>query len=175
MVNMSLETFKTQVLPIKNKLYRFALSMVKSEPEAQDIVQEVLIRVWNRRKDLGQLDNLEAWCMRITRNLSLDKLKSKHMSKTSGMEEGFDVSQNNEMTPYRSAEMKDTMKNITGLISSLPEKQKQVIHLRDIEGYSYKEISEVLEIDMNQVKVNLFRARKTLKENLLNINAYGLQ
>ena len=172
---MSLETFKEQVLPVKDKLYRFALAMVKSEAEAQDIVQEVLIRIWNRRKDLGQLDNLEAWCMRITRNLSLDKLKSKYNRNTSGMEEGFDVSQGNEVTPYRFAEMKDTMKNIAHLMSSLPEKQKQVIHLRDIEGYSYKEISEVLEIDMNQVKVNLFRARKTLKENLLNINAYGLR
>ena len=76
--------------------------------------------------------------------------------------------------PYQEIEKKDTMTEISKLMSSLPEKQRQVMQLRDIEGYSYKEITDILEIDMNQVKVNLFRARKEIKEKLLNINAYGL-
>ncbi|MEM6362320.1 MAG: RNA polymerase sigma factor [Bacteroidota bacterium] len=171
---MSLEAFKTKVLPVKDKLYRFALKLVKSEPEAQDIVQEVLIKVWDKRNEMDEVENMEAWCMRVTRNLSLDKLKSKHASKTSGMEEDFEISQGEKVTPYRSTEMKDTMENIGNLISSLPDKQKQVIQLRDVEGFSYKEIGDIMEIDMNQVKVNLFRARKAVRENLLNINAYGL-
>lgn len=173
-MNMSLEAFKTKVLPVKDKLYRFALKLVKSEPEAQDIVQEVLIKVWDKRNEMDEVENMEAWCMRVTRNLSLDKLKSKHASKTSGMEEDFEISQGEKVTPYRSTEMKDTMENIGNLISSLPDKQKQVIQLRDVEGFSYKEIGDIMEIDMNQVKVNLFRARKAVRENLLNINAYGL-
>ena len=173
-MNMSLEAFKTKVLPVKDKLYRFALKLVKSEPEAQDIVQEVLIKVWEKRNELDEVENMEAWCMRVTRNLSLDKLKSKHASKTSGMEEDFEISQGEKVTPYRSTEMKDIMENIGNLISSLPDKQKQVIQLRDVEGFSYKEIGDIMEIDMNQVKVNLFRARKAVRENLLNINAYGL-
>ena len=171
---MSLEAFKTKVLPVKDKLYRFALKLVKSEPEAQDIVQEVLIKVWDKRNEMDEVENMEAWCMRVTRNLSLDKLKSKHASKTSGMEEDFEISQGEKVTPYRSTEMKDIMENIGNLISSLPDKQKQVIQLRDVEGFSYKEIGDIMEIDMNQVKVNLFRARKAVRENLLNINAYGL-
>ncbi|MEM9391973.1 MAG: RNA polymerase sigma factor [Bacteroidota bacterium] len=171
---MSLEAFKTKVLPVKDKLYRFALKLVKSEPEAQDIVQEVLIKVWDKRDEMGEVENLEAWCMRVTRNLSLDKLKSKYMSKTSGMKEDFEISQGEKVTPYRSTEMKDTMENIENLILSLPDKQKQVIQLRDVEGFSYKEIGDIMAIDMNQVKVNLFRARKAVRENLLNINAYGL-
>ncbi len=173
-MNMSLEVFKTRVLPVKDKLYRFALRLVKSEPEAQDIVQEVLIKVWDKRDQMDQVENLEAWCMRVTRNLSLDKLKSKYSNKTSGLEQDLEVSQGEKVTPYRSTEMNDTMRNISKLISSLPEKQKQVIQLRDVEGFSYKEISDIMEIDMSQVKVNLFRARKTVRENLLNINAYGL-
>ena len=173
-MNMSLEAFKTKVLPVKDKLYRFALKLVKSEPEAQDVVQEVLIKVWDKRNEMDEVENLEAWCMRVTRNLSLDKLKSKHASKTRGLDEGFEFSQGERATPYRSTEMKDTMENIGNLISSLPDKQKQVIQLRDVEGFSYKEIGDIMEIDMNQVKVNLFRARKAVRENLLNINAYGL-
>ena len=126
-MNMSLEAFKTKVLPVKDKLYRFALKLVKSEPEAQDIVQEVLIKVWDKRNEMDEVENMEAWCMRVTRNLSLDKLKSKHASKTSGMEEDFEISQGEKVTPYRSTEMKDIMENIGNLISSFTDKQKLVI------------------------------------------------
>ena len=66
------------------------------------------------------------------------------------------------------------MKQIHQFISALPDKQKLVIQLRDIEGFSYKEISDALQLNLNQVKVNLFRARKAVRENLININAYGL-
>lgn len=171
---MSLESFTNRVLPVKNKLFRFALRFIGNEDEAKDIVQEVFIKVWNKREDIDQLQNVEAWCMRITRNLSLDKLKSRYHKDTEGINEGVELSQNTQKTPYTVAESNDTMDTIDKFISSLPDKQKQVIQLRDIEGYSYKEISEIMDIDINQVKVNLFRARKSVKENLLNINAYGL-
>ncbi len=173
-MNMSLEAFKTDVLPVKDKLYRFALKLLKDQEEAQDVVQEVFIKVWNMRGEVDKLNNVEAWCMRVTRNLSLDKLKSKHKKYTSPMEDGFEVSQGEKITPYSTTEMNDAMNNIGKFIASLPEKQKQIIQLRDVEGYSYQEIGDIMEIDMNQVKVNLFRARKAVKENILNINAYGL-
>jgi len=172
---MSLEAFKMHVLPVKNKLYRFALSLLKSEDEARDIVQEVLIKIWKKQEENEQIDNVEAWCMRVTRNMSLDRLKSKRVKFTDSLTDGFDVSGGDNHTPYRTMETSDTMTNIRRLISSLPEKQRQVIQLRDVEGYSYKEIVEILEMDMNQVKVNLFRARKALKQDLQNINAYGLE
>jgi len=171
---MSLEAFKTRVLPTKDKLYRFAFRFLKNEDEAKDIVQEVMIKAWNYKDKMHQLENMEAWCMRVTRNMSIDRLKSKQYKYTDGMKEGFDVSSGEERTPYRFVESNDTMANISELITKLPEKQQQVIMLRDVEGYSYKEIVDILELDMNQVKVNLFRARKALKENILNINAYGL-
>jgi RNA polymerase sigma-70 factor (ECF subfamily) len=66
------------------------------------------------------------------------------------------------------------MQRVNELIEALPEKQRQVMHLRDIEGYSYNEICEILELDMSQVKVNLFRARNFVRERLLKLNAYGL-
>ena len=172
---MSLETFKMRVLPVKDKLYRFAYRFLKDEDEARDIVQEVLIKVWYQREEMHHLENMEAWCMRITRNMSLDRLKSKQYKYTDSLSEDFDMSSGEEQTPYRNVENNDTMANINRLISSLPEKQRQVIQLRDVEGYSYKEIVEILALDMNQVKVNLFRARKSIKENLVNINAYGLR
>jgi RNA polymerase sigma factor (sigma-70 family) len=172
---MSLEAFKTRVLPVKDKLYRFAFKMLGDREEAHDTVQEVMIKVWNKRDEMDQLENMEAWCMRITKNLSLDKLKSKKRKMTDSLDQNFEISQGDDLTPYRTVEMNDTMKNIGLIIAALPDKQKQIIQLRDVEGYSYKEIGDIMEIDMNQVKVNLFRARQVVKENILNINSYGLR
>lgn len=173
MSDMSLEAFKSRVLPVKDKLYRFALRMVKDKEEAKDVVQEVMIKVWDKRDQMHTLNNMEAWCMRITRNVSIDKLKSKYYKKTNTLKDKFDIKEERN-NPFDRTEMNDTMTRIHKFIGSLPEKQRAVFQLRDLEGYSYKEIGEILEIDINQVKVNLFRARKSIKENLLNINAYGL-
>ncbi len=169
---MSLEAFQSRVLPVKNKLYRFALKMLRNEDEAKDVVQETMIRVWKKKDEMHTYLNMEAWCMRIVKNLSIDRLKSKQYQ-TDSLTEGHDLTETS-TSPYKNAEISDTMKQISQFMDSLPEKQRQVMQLRDIEGFSYKEIGEILEIDINQVKVNLFRARKAVKENLLNINAYGL-
>ncbi len=170
---MSLEAFETLVLPAKNKLYRFALRLMGDQEEAKDIVQEVMIKVWKRRDGLEDLNNAEAWCMQITRNMCFDKLKSKAYQTSVSMPDNWQVTDDQE-TPDGKTEKKDIMKQIHQFISALPDKQKLVIQLRDIEGLSYKEIGDALQIDLNQVKVNLFRARKAVRENLININAYGL-
>ncbi|MEO7988121.1 MAG: RNA polymerase sigma factor [Chryseolinea sp.] len=170
---MNLEAFETRVLPAKNKLYRFALRFLGNEEEAKDVVQEVLIRVWNGREQMNEIQNWEAWCMRITRNLSLDRIRSMNRKQTQPMEEAFHVL-HQDLTPHETTEQHESMQRINVLIASLPEKQRQVIHLRDVEGYSYNEICETLELDMNQVKVSLFRARNAVREKLVKINAYGL-
>ena len=165
--------FESRVLPVKNKLFRFAFRLLGSSEEAKDVVQEVFIRVWNGRDQMASIDNMEAWCMRITRNLSLDKIRARQRKATDPIEENFDI-QNDSRTPYEATENSENMQRISQLIASLPEKQRQVMHLRDIEGYSYNEICEILELDMNQVKVNLFRARNAVREKFVKINAYGL-
>lgn len=170
---MDLESFEKRVLPAKNKLFRFALRFLGNEEEAKDIVQEVFIRVWNGRDKMNEVQNWEAWCMRITRNLSLDRVRLMKGKTTQTLENSFDV-HNNALTPHESAEIDESMKKVSQMIAALPEKQRQVIHLRDVEGYSYQEICEILELDMNQVKVNLFRARNAVREKMTKIDAYGL-
>lgn len=170
---MDLEAFQNRVLPVKNKLFRFALRMLGNEDEAKDIIQEVFIRVWNGREQLADIQNMEAWCMRITKNLSLDKLRLQKRRGTHVMTEDVDV-QHPDVTPDVKTELDESMQNVSQLIAALPEKQRQIIHLRDVEGYSYNEICDILELDMNQVKVNLFRARNAVREKLMKINAYGL-
>ena len=147
--------------------------MLADEEEAKDVVQEVLIKVWNGREQMDEVQNWEAWCMRLTKNLSLDHLRSRQRKATDPIDEGFDI-HNGAVSPHDKTELSESMQRIDLLIASLPEKQRQVIHLRDIEGYSYNEICEILDLDMSQVKVNLFRARNSVREKFLKINAYGL-
>jgi len=170
---MDFDGFEKQVLPIKNKLYRFAFRLLGSSDEAKDAVQEVLIRVWNGREQLATIENVEAWCMRITKNLALDRLRAKQRKPTDSLDQTATIIEDR-LTPHESAEQSESMQRINLLIAALPEKQRQVMHLRDIEGYSYNEICEILELDMNQVKVNLFRARNAVREKFIKINAYGL-
>ncbi len=169
---MSLETFKTRVLPVKDKLFRYTLRILKNEDEAKDVVQETFIKVWNKRDEMHTYENMEAWCMRVGRNLALDKLKSKHKNAVD-INNAYDL-QSSSQSPYSSTEHNDTMRAIHQYINQLPDLQKQIIQLRDIDGFSYQEISEILKQNLNTVKVNLFRARKQVREQLIQVNAYGL-
>ena len=167
---MNFQTFESQVLPTKNKLFRFAFRLLGNSEEAKDVVQEVLIKIWNGREE--EIQNMEAWCMRVTKNLSLDRLRSLKRKQTDSLE-GMEVKQET-LSPYERTEIQESMKRINELMATLPDKQREVMHLRDIEGHSYNEIGEILEIDLSQVKVYLFRARNAVREKLLKLNAYGL-
>ncbi len=169
---MSLEAFKTRVLPVKDKLFRYTLRILKNEEEAKDVVQETMIKVWNKRDEMHTYENMEAWCIRVARNLALDKLKSKH-SKSIDIDNAYDL-QSSSQSPYSSTEQNDIMSSIHHFINQLPDLQKQVIQLRDIDGFSYQEISDILKQNINSVKVNLFRARKQVREQLIQVNDYGL-
>ncbi len=170
---MSTEAFMDLVLPVKNRLYRFALRMLGDVSEAEDVVQEVMMRLWNGRDQMDQIQNMEAWCMQITKNLSLDKLRLQQRTGKKTVEPSAEM-QHDGLTPDATTELDESMQHIHHLITALPEKQRQVMHLRDVEGYSYQEICDILELDMNQVKVNLFRARNAVREKLIKMNAYGL-
>ncbi|MEM8527306.1 MAG: RNA polymerase sigma factor [Bacteroidota bacterium] len=161
---MTKREFQQAVAPIRDKLYRFALRMMNNIPEAEDVVQEVLIKLWQQRERLLQVTNLEAWSVRMTRNVSVDKLRTR--KQTDDVDQLVNV-ETDLRTPDLLAEEKDTFLIVQQAIQELPEKQRLVMHLRDIEEHSYQEIAEALEMPMNQVKVNLFRARKKVREVLL--------
>lgn len=169
---MTIKDFTRQVTPIKNRLFRFAMRMMDNAAEAEDVVQEVLIKLWHGRGELASIKNLEAWSIRLTRNLSVDKMRSKH-AKTADLDEQFDAV-SDAQNPAQYTESNDSIQHIHQLIQALPEKQRLVLQLRDIEELSYKEIMEILDMPMNQVKVNLFRGRQSLKAAILKTEDYGL-
>ncbi|NJN42336.1 MAG: RNA polymerase sigma factor [Flammeovirgaceae bacterium] len=170
---MNFEIFQSQVLPTKNKLFRFTSRLLGNEEDAKDVVQEVFVKVWNGGK-LEHIQNWEAWCMRIAKNLSLDRLRVNQRRTMESFDGNSYSVHANELSPHEKTEINQNMEQISNWMQALPDKQRQVLHLRDVEGYSYQEICEIMDVDMSQVKVNLFRARTTLREKLIKMNEYGV-
>jgi RNA polymerase sigma-70 factor (ECF subfamily) len=163
--------YQQRILPLKNKLFRFAKSFLKSEAEAEDAVQEVLIKLWDQRESLDRVNHLEAWCMRVMRNWCLDRLKSKK-HRVIELQEAVPMSHPG-ADPGRQAEWKDAYESVKAIMRRLPEGQRTVLQLREVEQLSYKEIVEATGMSMESVKVNLFRARKTVRARYTNLAAYG--
>ena len=166
-------SFRNDVLPLKDMLYRLALRIVQKHEEAQDIVQDTLMRVWSKREDWERIDSMEAYCLTICRNLSLDKLK-----KRASQDESLDNIHLNAPdpgnSPYEQMLQKDRIDLVRRMVNALPEKQRSCMQLRDFEGRSYKEIAQILNISEDQVKVNIFRARQAIKQKYQEIEEYGL-
>ena len=157
-------SFQTDILPLKNDLYRMALRITMNAAEAEDVVQETMMKVWNRRDQWEQIESIEAFCLAICRNLSLDKVRRMD-NQTQSLDAAYDpkdlgVSSN----PEEQAIQSDRIRLVRQMISQLPEKQRSCMQLRDMEGKSYKDIATILDITEEQVKVNIFRARQTIRE-----------
>ncbi|MEK6478898.1 RNA polymerase sigma factor [Catalinimonas sp. 4WD22] len=168
---MNIQSFKSAVFPIQGKLYRFAKVMLGNAEEAEDAVQEVLLKLWLNRQNLKNYRSIEALAMIITKNQCLDKLKSAHWKKTevgdtSEFEHTYD-------TPYKITEQNNSKEVLIKLMQALPEQQKLIIHLRDIEEYSYEEIEKITGLCINNIRVSLSRARKSIREQFTKVNAYG--
>jgi RNA polymerase sigma-70 factor (ECF subfamily) len=153
------------ILPYKDKLYRVALRIVGDALEAEDVVQEVFIKIWKKKEYFLKIENKEAWCLTTTRNLAIDKLRARK-APTSSIDNYYHLKDHG-MNPHQQAQSNDTMGKIRLIIETLPQKQKLVLHLRDVEGYSYKEISTITNLSLDQVKINLYRARQILKDKLI--------
>jgi RNA polymerase sigma-70 factor (ECF subfamily) len=165
--------FKNTVLPLQDKLYRLALRLLGNREEAEDLLQEALLKLWQQGTRLKEFDSLEAWSVRLTKNLCIDRIRSRRKQHTEWKPE-FDQADDSPIAD-RSLESKESMGMVLKCLQSLPLAQKQVVQLRDVEGMSYQEICESLEMPMPQVKINLFRGRQSLKECLQKMNLVPLK
>jgi RNA polymerase sigma factor (sigma-70 family) len=165
---MNLPEFNRQIVPLKDKLFRFAKRITGSGHEAEDVVQEVMEKIWMKRGDenTASVSNWEAWCMTMTRNLSIDKTRSKYRTSVGSLPEKFDL-RSSTRSPQQVLESSEIIGNIQKIMANLPEKQRSVMHLRDIEEHSYDEIAQMLNLSNDDVKVTLHRARKAVRELML--------
>lgn len=159
-------SFRNDVLPLKDKLFRLALRITLVREDAEDMVQETLIRVWRTLQEGKQLDNLEAFALTVCRNLSLDhnaRREQQNVAFDEQMHDRPDASR----TPFDQMVSREQTAHINALLNRLPEKQRTALQLRDIDGRTYREIADVMQITESDVKVNIFRARRAIKQLLL--------
>lgn len=164
-------SFRNDVLPMKNELFRLALRITLDRAEAEDVVQDTLIKVWDKRDSWTTIDNIEAFAMTVCRNLALDRTRSGANNNVSLDIEGTQEPMT-QTTPYDRMVQQDNLRMVGQIVDSLPEKQRSCIQLRDFEGKAYKEIAAVLDITEEQVKVNIFRARQTIKQQFLKMSSF---
>ncbi|QIK53941.1 RNA polymerase sigma factor [Dysgonomonas sp. HDW5B] len=162
-------TFKEKYIPYHQKLYRVAYRLLEDACDAEDVVQEAYIKLWNKRDELTQVENSEAYCVILLRNLCLDFLraKKKHLFQST---EDTVISDN--LVLSDEIETVDEIKHIETIIDLLPEQQRKIIKLRHFDDYSNEEIEEIMGLTSVNVRVLMSRARKKVKE-LFNSYNYG--
>ena len=164
-----MNVFNQHILPTRNKLYRFALRITGSVHEAEDVVQDVLTKAWKMSEEpevSATIRNWEAWCMTLTHNRALDRNRFRKVRRTSDLEV-VRASASSMDSAAEQLESQDMIAQVQQLMQSLPEKHRLVMHLRDIEEMTYDEIAQTLDITLDQVKTNLHRARKAIREQML--------
>jgi len=158
--------------PVKDKIYRMALRLLISREAAEDATQEVLLKLWNQKSRIKHYANVEAYTMTVTKNYCLDQLK---LSQNNNLRLVHKEYENKTIALQTEIELNDEMLLLGKIVDSLPEQQKIIFQLRDIEHYDFIEISKVMKMKENAVRVALSRARKTIREKLIQKHEYGIK
>jgi RNA polymerase sigma factor (sigma-70 family) len=166
---MNQKAFLQIVMPFRDKVFRLAKRLLVSQEEAEDATQDLYMKLWNNRIQLETYNNVEAYAMTITKNYCLDRLKSKQAGNLSLVHSNFSSS-----SPdlQQALEIQDSVNMVQDLINELPEQQKMVIQLRDIEQYDYDEMERILDMSQAAIRTNLSRARKSIREGLMQKHQY---
>jgi RNA polymerase sigma-70 factor (ECF subfamily) len=169
---MNQNAFVQIVTPFKDKLFRLAKRLLLSTEEAEDATQEVLVKLWNKKQELNQYKSIEALAMTMTKNYCLDQLKSKRAGNLSIVHTNYSE---NGLGLFQQVEDSDSLSWVEKVINQLPEQQRLIIQLRDVEQYEFEEIAKILEMNETAIRVALSRARKTVRTFMLKTHDYGIK
>ena len=168
---MNQNEFLNVVIPFKDKLFRMAKRLLISNEEAEDATQEVLVKLWTKKEVLQTYTSIEAMAMTMTKNYCFDQLKSKRATNLSIIHSNFT---DNQASLQQRVEDKDSLKWVEKIINNLPEQQKLIIQMRDIEQLEFNEIATILEMNETAIRVALSRARKTIRDSFTKTHNYGI-
>ncbi len=163
--------FLNIVLPFKDKLFRMAKRLLVSTEEAEDATQEILIKLWSKKNKMESYNNVEAFAMTMTKNFCLDRLKSKQAGNLKLVHSNYTDASTSLQSEL---EAKDSIDWVERIMAELPDQQKMVLQLRDVEQYEYEEIEKLLDMKPTAIRVALSRARKTVREKLMEKHNYGI-
>ncbi len=168
---MDLHGFREQIIPLNGKLYHYACLLLRDQNEARDAVQEVYLKLWKIRDSLEQYNSLEAFAMKVTRNWCLDRLKARKPLYIESYQPW--VENRSDEDPQKILEQNENLNVLLKLMEKLPEQQKLVIQLRDIESKDFEEIAEIMDMNVNAVRVCLSRARVKMREEIAKYESDG--
>ncbi len=168
---MKQSDFLKAVLPFKDKVFRLAKRLLVSTEEAEDATQELYLKLWRNKEKLSDYKNVEAFAMTMTKNYCFDRLKSKQASNLTLVHSNY---KEKGTALEKRVENNDAVNQVHRLIEKLPEQQKIIIQLRDIEQYEFDEICKMVDMKPTAVRVALSRARKTIRQELIKKHNYGV-
>lgn len=169
---MNQKEFVDLITPFKDKIFRVSRRLLVSIEEAEDATQEVLVKLWNKKESLSSYSSVEALAMTITKNYCLDQLKSKRAGNLKIVHNNFT---DREAGLQQKIEDVDSLSWVEKIIDQLPEQQKLIVQMRDIEQYEFEDIAKILEMNETAIRVALSRARKTIREFMLKTHSYGIR
>ena len=159
---MPASLFKQLLLPLYPRLQRVALRLLGNTEDAEDMVQEVYMKLWNKRDALPDVKDVEAYCVTLTKNMCIDRLRIAEAEKADMDEVPTMLAETDDVEAQ--VERRDAVEQVKQIIEALPEHQQQVITLRDIEDCSFEEIAEQTGLTAVNIRMLLSRARKTIRE-----------
>ncbi|MCU0458790.1 MAG: RNA polymerase sigma factor [Bacteroidales bacterium] len=169
---MTPEEFRKIVLPEGRRLYALAFRFLNSREEAEDAVQEVMMKLWSERNVTREYSNVAAWCTTVTRNLCIDILRKRKMLKLGDPEEA-EAAASGETDLIKNHEQHEAAGLITLIISRMGEPIRSAVIMRDLEGYSYEETAETLGTNVAALRTMISRARKHIREEMIKVYGYG--
>ena len=164
---MNANEFKQRFLPLNAKLYKVAYLMLGNEDDAKDAVQDAYMKMWNRRDSLADIDNPQAYCVTLVRNLCLDRHRAASIDMVDKPPEELPIAGSGDASQH--IERQQTAQLLNQCLARLPAQQQQVVRLRDINGCSMQEIEKATGLTAVNARVLLSRARKTLRTQFQNI------
>ncbi|QEE51191.1 sigma-70 family RNA polymerase sigma factor [Flavobacterium alkalisoli] len=169
---MNQSEFVNIITPFKDRVYRLAKRLLISNEEAEDATQEVMVRLWKNKNKLESYSSVEALAMTITKNYCLDQLKSKRATEMRLVHSNYS---DREPGLQQQAEDRDSWEWAEKLMNKLPEQQRLILQMRDVEQYEFEEIAKIMDMNESAVRVALSRARKMLREELTKMHSYGIK
>ncbi len=166
---MDAESFKRAYLPFHRKLFHIAYRLLENSPDAEDLVQEAYLKLWDKRDGLSAVSNPEAFCVTLVKNMCLDLLRS---GKYVAGKQTVELTKEYNFATADNLEARDEAQHIRRLMSRLPEQQQQVMLLRDVKECSYEEIEQITGLTAINIRVLLSRARKKIREQFNQMNQY---
>ena len=159
---MPASLFKQLLLPLYPRLQRVALRILGNVEDAEDMVQEVYMKLWGKREELPDVQNMEAYCVALTKNMCIDRLRLAEVDRVDVDNVPLSLAAADDVASL--LERQDAVEQVKLIIETLPEKQQQVITLRDIRDCTFEEIEEQTGLTAVNVRALLSRARKTIRE-----------